>query len=45
MNNSIIEILLVEDSPDDIELALHALRVHLLANHIHVVHDDLARGA
>jgi two-component system, response regulator len=33
------DILLVEDSPEDAELALHALRREKLANHIHVVRD------
>jgi two-component system response regulator len=39
MNNAIIEILLVEDNPSDIKLALHAFQKHHLANHIHVVRD------
>ena len=34
-----IEILLVEDNPEDIELTLHALRKENLANSIHVVRD------
>ncbi|MBZ5663311.1 MAG: response regulator [Acidobacteriia bacterium] len=34
-----IEILLVEDNPDDVELTLHALRKENLANNIHVVRD------
>ena len=34
-----VEILLVEDNPDDEELALHALRKANLANHIRVVRD------
>lgn len=34
-----IEILLVEDNPDDIELTLRALNVHKLANKVHVVRD------
>jgi two-component system response regulator len=29
----------VEDNPDDVELALHALRRENLANHIHVARD------
>jgi two-component system response regulator len=33
------EILLVEDSPDDIELTLHALRQEKVANHIEVARD------
>src|SRR5262249_25487568 len=31
--------LLVEDNPSDLELTLHALRKHKLANRIHVVRD------
>jgi two-component system response regulator len=34
-----IDILLVEDSPDDVELALRALKKNGLANPIHVVRD------
>lgn len=34
-----IEILLVEDDPNDLELTLHALRRHNLVNHIEVVRD------
>ncbi len=34
-----VQILLVEDNPDDVELALHALRQHNLANRIVVVRD------
>jgi CheY-like chemotaxis protein len=34
-----IEILLVEDNPDDVELTLHALRKEKLANNIHVSRD------
>ena len=34
-----VEILLVEDNPNDEELALHAFKKHNLANHIHVVRD------
>jgi CheY-like chemotaxis protein len=33
------EILLVEDDPSDVELTLHSLRKHNLANRIHVVRD------
>lgn len=39
MTNRQIEILLVEDNPDDVELTLHALRKENLANHIHVARD------
>jgi two-component system, response regulator len=34
-----VEILLVEDNPDDVELTLHALRKEKLANNIHVARD------
>ena len=34
-----IEILLVEDNPNDMELALHALRRHHISNRIHVARD------
>jgi two-component system response regulator len=34
-----IEILLVEDNPDDLELTLHSLRKENLTNHIHVARD------
>jgi two-component system, response regulator len=34
-----VEILLVEDNPSDLELALHALKRHHLANRIHVARD------
>jgi len=33
------EILLVEDNPNDLELALHALRKRKVTNHIHVARD------
>ena len=36
-----VDILLVDDNPDDIELALYALRRNQLANHIHVVYDGV----
>jgi len=46
------EILLVEDNPNDVELAMHALTKHKLANRIEVVRDGaealdyiFARGA
>jgi len=41
MNNNIniIEILLVEDSPEDIEITLRALKKNNLANKVHVVED------
>jgi two-component system response regulator len=34
-----VEILIVEDNPHDLELALHALKHHHLANNIHVARD------
>jgi len=34
-----VEILLVEDNPDDVELAIHALRRENLANHIEIARD------
>jgi CheY-like chemotaxis protein len=34
-----IEILLVEDNPKDVELTLHALKRHNLANKVHVARD------
>lgn len=39
MTDAIVEILLVEDNPHDIELTLHAFKKHNLANQIHVVND------
>ena len=34
-----VEILLVEDNPNDVELTLRALKKHNLANRVHVVKD------
>jgi len=39
MINDAIEILLVEDNPDDVELALFALKKNNFANTVHVVRD------
>ncbi|HWB08010.1 MAG TPA: response regulator [Pirellulales bacterium] len=39
MNHDQVEILLVEDNPSDIKLALHAFRANNLANQVHVVRD------
>ena len=39
MNTNPIEILLVEDNPNDVELTLHALQKNKLSNRIHVVGD------
>ena len=37
--NGTMEILLVEDNPNDVELALHALRKYKVANHVQVLRD------
>ena len=34
-----VQILLVEDNPNDVKLALHAFQKHKLANHVHVARD------
>jgi two-component system response regulator len=39
MNERDVEILLVEDNPNDEMLALHAFKKHNLANKVHVVRD------
>jgi len=39
MNSSDLEILLVEDNPNDVELTLHALRKEKLAVDVHVARD------
>ena len=39
MSQNNVEILLVEDNPDDVELTLHALRKEMLANQIEVALD------
>lgn len=39
MPEGTIEILLVEDDPNDVELTLHVLERYHLANQVHVVHD------
>lgn len=39
MAESRVEILLVEDNPNDVKLALHAFKTHHLANQVHVVRD------
>jgi|RhiMetdeSRZDD1v2_1073273.scaffolds.fasta_scaffold935922_2 two-component system, response regulator len=39
MSEHQVQILLVEDNPNDIKLALHAFKTHNLANHVHVVRD------
>ena len=37
--DELVEILIIEDNPNDLELALHALRRHHLANRIQVARD------
>ena len=39
MLEGIVEILLVEDNPNDVKLTLHALKTNHLTNRIHVVRD------
>ena len=39
MSDHQVQILLVEDNPNDIKLALHAFKIHKLANDVHVVRD------
>ena len=39
MKNKIVEVLLVEDDPNDVELALHALRAENVANRVEVARD------
>src|SRR5476651_1586583 len=39
MSDKIVEILLIEDNPNDEMLALHAFKKHNLANKVHVVRD------
>ena len=39
MEDKSVEILLVEDNPDDVDLTMRALRKHNLANRVHVVRD------
>ena len=41
MDRNEVEILLVEDNPDDAELTLRALGKHNLANRVHVVKDGV----
>jgi two-component system response regulator len=38
-NAAAVDILLVEDNPEDVELTLRAFRTHRLANAVHVVPD------
>jgi len=39
MNERPMELLLIEDNPHDVELTVHVLEKHKLANHIKVVRD------
>ena len=39
MTENIVEILLVEDNPNDVKLALHAFKKNNLSNRIHVARD------
>jgi two-component system, response regulator len=39
MTDNIVEILLVEDNPNDVELTLHAFRKNNFTNRIHVARD------
>jgi two-component system response regulator len=39
MNAEMVEILLVEDNPNDLELALHAFQKHKFSNHVEVARD------
>lgn len=39
MTGNLVEILLVEDNPNDVELTLHTLRRHNLGNYVYVVRD------
>jgi two-component system, response regulator len=39
MVDGAVEILLVEDNPNDVELTLHVFQAHKLTNRIHVVRD------
>lgn len=41
MTTQNVEVLLVEDNPNDIELTLHTMKTHNLANRIHVVRDGV----
>ncbi|HKO23630.1 MAG TPA: response regulator, partial [Chloroflexota bacterium] len=41
MPDPTVEILLVEDNPNDVELALHSLKQHNLANRVQVARDGV----
>ena len=40
-NEKQVDVLLVEDNPDDVELALHAFKQHRFANNVHVCRDGV----
>jgi two-component system, response regulator len=39
MDNGVIEILLIEDDPDDAELTIHSLKKNNLVNHLYHIDD------
>ena len=39
MTDTIVDLLLVEDNPDDVDLTLHALKKHNFCNSVHVLRD------
>jgi len=39
MTENAVEILLVEDNPNDVELTVHAFKKNHISNHLHVVRD------
>ncbi len=39
MSNNVVEILLIEDNPNDVELTLHAFKKNNITNHLHVSRD------
>jgi two-component system, response regulator len=39
MTSNDVEILLAEDNPNDVKLAMHAFKTHNIANSVHVVRD------
>ena len=41
MSERPVEILLVEDNPNDVELTLHAFKKHNLSNRVHVTRDGV----
>lgn len=41
MSDQMMSILLVEDNPNDVELAVHAFKTHNLANKVHIARDGV----